>query len=76
MTAPTPDTERSFFRQASISSLDAALERFRAAYLAHNDIEPMLETERAADGRRRFVLSLYVRPTKRGTSDGDTAPPV
>jgi hypothetical protein len=78
MSTPTPGTEpddSTLFREVHLSSLETALDRFRACFKAHNDMEPTLRTERTPDGRRRFLLSVHVRTDPRRTN-GDATPPL
>ena len=44
------------YEHLAITSLDDALDRFRAFATAHTDFEPTLTCERDRGGRRRWVL--------------------
>ena len=49
------------YNRITFSSLDEAIDRFRAFAKAHVDFEPTLECERDKGGRRRWALTIERR---------------
>jgi len=60
-----PTTGRWLFRGIGASSLESAVERFKAFATAHPDLEPTLRCERYGNDRRHYVLDVWLRDNPR-----------
>jgi hypothetical protein len=61
----TPIPSVWLFRRIGFTSLDEAIERFRAFTKAHPDLEPNLTCERNRQGHRHWVLDVRLRDNPR-----------